>query len=94
MKLKNGLLIFFISFNLFAFDNAVEKYIEKIEEIYTNYYFMGLKFDILNYAKMLISSLSKIENNILSNYEESSLKFNYLNLLIYLVFCDIAYLIR
>lgn len=58
MKLKSSLLIFFISFNLFAFDNDVEKYIEKIEEIHTNYYSMDLKFDILNYAKMLISSLS------------------------------------
>ncbi|WP_420025784.1 hypothetical protein [Borreliella valaisiana] len=93
MRLKSSLLIFFISFNLFAFDNDVEKYIEKIEEIHTNYYSMGLKFDILNYSKILIFSLSKIENNILSNYEESSLKFNYLNLLISLVFCDIAYLI-
>ncbi|WP_418905009.1 hypothetical protein [Borreliella lusitaniae] len=93
MKLKSGLLIFFISFNLFAFDNDVVKYMEKIEEIHTNYYSFGLRFDIFNYANILISSLSKIENNILSNYEKISLKFNYLNLLICLVFCDIAYLI-
>lgn len=93
MKLKSGLLIFFISFNLFAFDDDVEKYIEKIEEIHTNYYSVELGIDFLNYAKILISSLSKIENNILFNYERSSLKFNYLNLLISLVFCDIAYLI-
>ncbi|WP_418454011.1 hypothetical protein [Borreliella lusitaniae] len=71
MKLKSGLLIFFISFNLFAFDNDVAKYMEKIEEIHTNYYSFGLRFDIFNYAKILISSLSKIENNILSNYGEN-----------------------
>ncbi|WP_418905479.1 hypothetical protein QIA31_06030 (plasmid) [Borreliella turdi] len=93
MKLKSGLFIFFISFSLFAFDNDIGKYIEKIEEIHTNYYSVELRGAVYNYAKILISSLSKIENNILSKYDRSSFKFNYLNLLISLVFCDIAYLI-
>lgn len=93
MKLRSGLFIFFISFNLFALDNDVEKYIEKIEEIYTNYYSVSLRPNVFNHLKTLIASLVKIENNILSNYAKSSLKFNYLNVFISLVFCDIAYLI-
>ncbi|AYE36700.1 hypothetical protein DB313_04505 [Borrelia turcica IST7] len=92
MKVKI-LLIFLVSVNLFGFENELRKYVERIEYIHTNYYAGNFKVSIAKSVEGFIYSLNQVEKDILLNYEHDSIQYNYLNLLISLVLCDIAYVI-
>ena len=87
------LLIFLVSLNLFGFENELREYVERIEHIHTNYYAGNFKVSIAKSVEEFIHALNQIEKDILLKYGHDSIQYNYLNLLISLVLCDIAYVV-
>ncbi|WP_151060784.1 hypothetical protein [Borreliella turdi] len=88
------LLIFLANISLFSFEKDVKAYIDKIESIHTKYCSGNFEFDFFAPDKIFKNELKSIENNILLKYRRESVQYNYLNLLMSLVLCDVSYLIN
>lgn len=86
--------IFLVSVGLYSFEKGIKEYIDKIESIHTKYCSGNFEFDFFVPDKIFKNELQSIENNILMKYREESIQYNYLNLLISLVLCDVSYLIN
>ncbi|UGQ17630.1 hypothetical protein [Borrelia sp. RT1S] len=83
------LLMFLASVGLFG--NELRVFIERIENIYTNYYAGNFTSSINKSVKEFTHSLKQVERDILLKYGQDSIQYNCLSLLISLVLCDIAY---
>ncbi|WP_418456593.1 hypothetical protein [Borreliella lusitaniae] len=88
------LLIFLVSINLYSFEEDLKAYIDKIESIHTKYCSGNFEFDFFAPEQIFKNELQSIENNILMKYKRESVQYNYLNLLMSLVLCDVSYLIN
>ncbi|WP_215536075.1 hypothetical protein [Borreliella bavariensis] len=87
-------LFFLVSVGLYSFEKGIKEYVDKIESIHTKYCSGNFEFDFFAPDKIFKNELQSIENNILMKYREESIQYNYLNLLISLVLCDVSYLIN
>ncbi|WP_330529081.1 hypothetical protein [Borreliella valaisiana] len=87
-------LIFLVNVGLYSFEKGIEEYINKIESIHTKYCSGNFEFDFFAPDKIFRNELQSIENNILMKYRRESIQYNYLNLLMSLVLCDVSYLIN
>ncbi|UGQ16581.1 MULTISPECIES: hypothetical protein [unclassified Borrelia] len=84
------LLIFLASVvNLFGYE--LREYVDRIEDIHTNYYAGNFESSINKSVKGFINSLNQIEKDVLRKYGQHSIQYHYSNLLISLVLCDVAY---
>ncbi|AAC66120.1 hypothetical protein B1U23_05940 (plasmid) [Borreliella burgdorferi] len=89
-----ALLIFLVNISLFSFEKEVKVYIDKIESVHTKYCSGNFEFDFFSPDKIFTNELQNIENVILMKYRRESIQYNYLNLLMSLVLCDVSYLIN
>ncbi|APR65430.1 hypothetical protein baBA2_000884 (plasmid) [Borrelia anserina] len=88
------LLIFLVKISLYSFEKDIKIYIDKIESIHTKYCSGNFEFDFFAPDKIFKNELQKIENDVLIKYKRESVQYNYLNLLMSLVLCDVSYLIN
>ncbi|WP_424632670.1 hypothetical protein [Borreliella lusitaniae] len=88
------LLIFLASISLYSFEEDLKVYIDQIENIHTKYFSGNFEFDFFAPDQIFKNELQSIENNILMKYKRESVQYNYLNLLMSLVLCDVSYLIN
>ncbi|WP_025407120.1 hypothetical protein [Borrelia hermsii] len=88
------LLIFLVKISLYSFEKDIKIYIDKIESIHTKYCSGNFEFDFFSPDKIFKNELQNIENDVLMKYKRESIQYNYLNLLMSLVLCDVSYLIN
>ncbi|WP_420025408.1 hypothetical protein [Borreliella valaisiana] len=87
-------LIFLVNVGLYSFEKGIEEYIDKIESIHITYCSGNFEFDFFAPDKIFRNELQSVENNILMKYRRESIQYNYLNLLMSLVLCEVSYLIN
>ncbi|QMU99810.1 hypothetical protein F0310_05175 (plasmid) [Borrelia sp. A-FGy1] len=90
----NLLLVFLVNISLYSFERDLKAFIDKIESVHTKYCSGNFEFNFFAPDKIFKNELQNIENDILMKYKKESIQYNYLNLLISLVLCDVSYLIN